>query len=44
MQVIFSKTLKTFALLILFLIFMATAHAQPGTNVHCTFALIKQKK
>jgi len=25
----------------LFLIFFATAHTQPGSNAHCTFALIK---
>jgi len=28
----------------LFLIFFATAYTQPGSNVHSTFALIKQKK
>jgi len=29
---------------LLFLIFFVTANAQPGSNVHSTFALIKQKK
>jgi hypothetical protein len=28
----------------LFLIFLCYCHPQPGSNMHCMFALIKQKK